>query len=205
MDYNQVVSKERMEKAAESLRANGGFEVYFAENGADAKQKVLSLIPAGAEVFTSTSMTLDTIGLAKEINESGKFDSVRVKFGTLDPEKDKVLKRRLGAAPEWIIGSLHAVTETGEALIASNTGSQLPAYSYGAGKVIWVVGGQKIVADREEAMKRIYEYVLPLEAVRANKAYNITTGSHVSKLLIVNRENQPGRITVILVNEALGF
>jgi hypothetical protein len=97
------------------------------------------------------------------------------------------------------------VTETGEALIASNTGSQLPAYAYGAEKIVWVIGAQKIVADREAAMKRIYEYVLPLEGERANKAYNITSGSAVNKLLIVNKENVPSRVTIVLVNEALGF
>lgn len=205
MDFSQAASTERIEKAAAALRANGGFEVYFAANGQEAKERVLSLVPAGAEVFTMTSVTLDTIGLSKEINEPGKFDSVRVKLAALDSEKDKREKRQLGAAPDWAIGSVHAITETGEVIIASNTGSQLPAYVYGAGKVILVVGAQKIVADREAAMERLYEYVLPLEGERANKAYNITTGSHVSKLLIMNREVEPGRITIILANEALGF
>jgi len=71
--------------------------------------------------------------------------------------------------------------------------------------VIWVVGTQKIVKNVDEGMKRIYEYVLPLESVRLNKAYNISTGSFVSKLLILNREIVPGRITIILVKEKLGF
>jgi hypothetical protein len=204
MDFSQVASTERMERAAAALRKSG-FEVSFAANGAEAKQRALSLIPTGAEVFTMTSMTTEAIGLKKEIDESGKYDSVRAKFAKLHPERDKAVKRRLGSAPEWTVGSVHAVTETGEVLIASQTGSQLPAYAYGAEKVIWVVGGQKIVADREEGMKRIYEYVLPLESVRANQAYNITTGSAVNKLLILNKEIQKGRITIILVNETLGF
>lgn len=112
--------------------------------------------------------------------------------------------QRLGATPEWVLGSVHAVTETGEALIASNTGSQLPAYAFGVGKVIWVVGTQKIVKDREEGLGRIYEHSLPLESERAKKAYGVP-GSAVNKILIVNREVQPGRITMILVNERLGF
>src|SRR6185369_3280496 len=121
MDYSQTVSKERIEKAAAALREHGGFEVYIAETGEDAKQRVLSLIPSGAEVMTMTSVTLESIGLTKEINESGKFDSVRGKFAAMDHEKDKAEMRRLGAAPEWAIGSAHAVTETGEVLIASKT------------------------------------------------------------------------------------
>lgn len=205
MDFSKVVSKDRMEKAAAALRANANFEVYIEENGEAAKKRVLALIPSGAEVFTMTSVTLDTIGLKKELDESGTYNSVRAKFATLDREKDKQEMKRLGSAPEWTVGSVHAVTETGEAVIASQTGSQLPAYAYGAGKVVWVIGGQKIVADRDEAMKRIYDYVLPLESERANHAYGITTGSAVNKLLVMHKENEPGRITLILVNEALGF
>ena len=92
----------------------------------------------------------------------------------------------------------------GKVLIASNTGSQLPAYAYGASKVIWIVGTQKIVNDLEDGMKRIYEYTLPLESERAQKAYGVA-GSAVSKLLIVNQEVTPGRITIIFVPENIGY
>lgn len=205
MDFSKIVSRDRIEKAAAALKANGNFDVVVAENGADSKNKVLALIPAGAEVMTMTSVTLDTIGLTREINESGNFESVKNKLSKMDPATEKPAMRGIGSAPEWAVGSAHAVTETGEVLIASNTGSQLPAYVYGAEKVVWVIGAQKIVADREEGLRRIYEYVLPLEGERANKAYNITTGSAVNKLLVVNKENIAGRITIVLVNEALGY
>jgi hypothetical protein len=132
---------------------------------------------------------------------------VRAQFAKMDRDKseDAVEMRRLGAAPEWTIGSVHAVTEDGNIVIASNTGSQLPAYAYGAGHVVWVVGAQKVVKNLDEAMKRIYEYVLPLESERANKAYSMTHGSFVSKMLIVNREVQSNRISMIIVKENLGF
>jgi hypothetical protein len=205
MNYSILASKESIEKTAAALRESAGFEVFVDETGEDAKKRVLSLIPNGAEIMTMTSVTLESTGIAKELNDSGNYAPVRDKLAKLNKENDAQEMKRLGAGPEWAIGSVHAVTEVGEALVASNTGSQLPAYTYGAGKVIWVVGGQKIVPDRETAMKRIYEYVLPLESERANKAYDITSGSHVSKLLIFNREVEPGRVTVILVNEVLGF
>jgi hypothetical protein len=90
-------------------------------------------------------------------------------------------------------------------VVASNTGSQLPAYVYGADNVIFVAGTQKIVPNLDTASKRVYEFVLPKESERANAAYHITTGSFVSKLLIINRELKPGRITVVLVKQHLGF
>jgi len=111
--------------------------------------------------------------------------------------------RRLGAAPDVMLGSVHAVTETGSLLTASMSGSQLGPYSSGAGRVILVVGTQKIVPDLEEGLQRIDEYSYTLEDARAQAAYGIR--SAVNKILVINREIVPGRITVVLVDEVLGF
>lgn len=202
--WDQLASKESRDKTIESLKSNG-INAFFVEDGQKAKEEVLKIIPEGMEVFNQTSVTLDALGIPKEINESGKYDSVRNKLNTMDRGTQGSQMQKLGAAPDWAIGSVHAVTEEGYILIASNTGSQLSSYAGGAQHVIWVVGTQKIVKNNDEAFKRIYEYVLPLESERANKAYNITTGSNVSKLLIVNKEVKPGRITLIFVGEKLGF
>jgi hypothetical protein len=115
--------------------------------------------------------------------------------------------RKLGAAPDFSIGSAHAVTETGTVLVASNTGSQLPAYAYGAGNQIWVVGAQKIVRDVDEGLQRIRDYVVGVETERARKAYGLPADwrSFPSKILLFNREIAPGRVKLVLVNEALGF
>lgn len=184
------------------LQANGMTAMFF-QTSAEAKAKVLELVPAGAEVMNMTSVTLDTIGVAKEIVESAAYQPVRAKL--MDKETTPSMKRKLGGGPDWAVGSVHALTEDGKLMVASNTGSQLGAYAYGAEHLIWVIGAQKIVKDLDEGMKRLYEHVLPLESARANKAYNITTGSFISKLLIFNREITPGRVTVIIVGEKLGF
>ncbi len=203
--FDQLASKEIIDKTIDALAANG-IEAKYVENGEQAKKEVLELIPKGAEVMTMSSATLDTIGLSQAINkDEAKFKPIRDKLYAMDRVTQAQEMNRLGAAPEFAVGSVHAVTEDGHVLIASNTGSQLPAYVYGALKVIWVVGTQKIVKNTDEAIKRIYEYVLPLESERANKAYNISTGSFVSKLLIINKEIKPGRITLIFVGEKLGF
>ena len=199
--FNTLATKKSVEKTIAALKGNG-IEAVFVENGEAAKKKALSLIAEGAEVMNMTSVTLDSIGLPKELNESGKFNSVRAKL--MDKSVSAREKKRLGAAPEVTVGSVHAVTEEGEVMVASNTGSQLPAYAYGADKVIWVVGTQKIVKTKEDGFKRIYEYVLPLESERAHKAYGVPA-SAVNKLIIFNKEVTPGRIHMILVGEVLGF
>ncbi len=195
-----------IKKTIDSLSKNG-ITAEVAENGDEAKQKVLSLVPEKKEVMTMTSVTLDTIGIPKEINESGKYDSVRQKLNAMNRQTDSLKMQKLGAAPEYTVGSVHAVTQDGRVVIASNTGSQLPAYAYASAHVIWVVGTQKIVKDFDEGMKRIYEYVLPLESKRSRKAYGLpdSWNSNVSKLLIINKELVTGRLHIIFVKELLGF
>lgn len=197
--FDQLASQESLDKTVAALQKNG-FTVVVVDTAEAAKAEAAKLIPAGAEVMTMTSVTLDTTGISTLLT-SNKYQPARNQFANLSARA----KAKLGAAPEYAVGSVHAVTEDGQVLIASNTGSQLPAYAYGSDKVIWVVGTQKIVPTLDAGFKRIYDYVLPLESDRANAAYNITTGSFVSKLLIVNREIKPGRITIILVNQPLGF
>jgi hypothetical protein len=159
--------------------------------------------------MTMTSRTLETIGVAEEINEpsemaeSPRYDAVRPRLMKMDMQTQWPEMRRIGASPEYAVGSVHAVTENGEVFVASASGSQLAAYVSGAGSVIWVVGSQKIVPDRDAAFQRIYEYSFPREDARAREAYGI--GSGVNKVLIVNREFMPDRITVILVKQELGF
>lgn len=200
--WDQLADESTVQSAVKALEGNG-FTSFVVPTGEEAKQKVLALVPKGAEVMTMTSTTLDTIGVSQAINESGTYHAVRPKLYAMDPKTQGRQMQRLGAAPEWTVGSVHAVTLDGHVLIASNSGSQLPAYAYGAAHVVWVVGTQKIVKNIEEGIKRIYEYCLPLENARAQKAYGV--GSAVNKLLIVNAEKIPNRITIILVKEKLGF
>lgn len=201
-EFGKLASEERIEKAEKALQENG-FKVEVFENSQEAKKKVLELLPKGAEVFTMTSQTLEAMGLDKEINESGKYNAVRPKLFAMDRNTQAREMAKLGASPDWVVSSVHAVTEDGHLLIASNSGSQLSAEAYAGGKIIFVVGTQKIVKDTQEGLRRIYEYSYPLEDARAQKAYGMR--SNVSKILIINKEIMPERITLIFVKEVLGF
>lgn len=192
----------RLERVVASLEANG-MTVLRASDAADAKRLVLGLIPEGAEVHNGASQTLDVTGITAAVEQSGRYEPLRPRIWSMDRATQADEIRRLSAAPEVMLGSVHAVTETGSLLAASSSGSQLAAYVAGAGRVILVVGGQKVVADVEEGLRRIDEYALPLEDARALEAYGIHSG--VNKVLIINREVVPGRITVVLVDEVLGF
>jgi hypothetical protein len=202
-DYSTVADDAAIDAAKAALEANN-ITMTVVEGAAAAKQAVLDLLPKGAEVLTVTSKTLDVTGLATAINESGDYHAVRPELNKLmgDPSK-KQEQRKLGAAPEYVVGSIHALTQDGHVLIASNTGSQLPAYLYGAGHVIWVVGAQKITTDMADAEQRLAQHVVPLEDERSRQAYGVPT--NVSKKVYFYKEAEPGRVHVVLVKEALGF
>ena len=192
----------QIERVVNALEANG-IHAIIAENGEEARRIFFELIPEGAEVFLGASVTLETLGIKDEVDTSGRYEALRPKMFAMDRATQGREIRKLGGAPDYAAGSVHAVTEEGQVLIASNTGSQLGPYASGAGHVIWVVGAQKIVKDLNEGFRRIYEYDLPLETEHMRQLYNAPTS--VNKVLVVNREIRPNRTTMILVKEEVGY
>ncbi len=201
--WKKLAENEIVDKTIKALGLNG-INAIVVENGEEAKKKALEIIPEGAEVMNMTSVTADSIGLTDEILNSGKYDAVKNKLMKMDRNTDSLEMQKMGSAPEWAVGSVHAVTEDGKVVIGSNSGSQLPGYAYGAAHIVWIVGTQKIVKNLDEGVKRVYDHVLPLESERAIKAYGVD-GSFVSKMLIINKENVKDRITLIFVKELLGY
>jgi hypothetical protein len=143
-EFARLATDEKIERTSKALEANG-IHTLIAENGADAKRLFFELVPEGAEVFLGASVTLEKLGIQEEIDQSGRFDALRPKMFAMNRETQGREIRKLVGAPDYAAGSVHAVTEDGHVLIASNTGSQLGPYASGAGKIIWVVGAQKIV------------------------------------------------------------
>src|SRR6476660_3368262 len=160
--FTKLADDEQIQRTAQALEARN-VKVLIAENGAEAKRMFFELVPEGAEVFLGASVTMETLGIKDQIDKSGKYDALRPRMFAMDRATQGREIRKLGAAPDYAAGSVHAVTEDGQVMIASNTGSQLGPYASGAGRVIWVVGAQKLVKDLEEGLQRIQEYNVPLE------------------------------------------
>jgi hypothetical protein len=200
--FTDPASVERLERAAVALAAHG-FAVETLDDAAAARARVKDLIPAGASVFTGASETLRLSGIDEDINASGRYQAVKPRVLAMDRAVHLEEIRRLLATPEVIVGSVQAVTETGSLVIASGSGSQLPGYAGGAGRAIWIVGAQKVVPDLSTALRRVDEHCLPLESARTQEAHGFP--SAVNRLLILNAEPYPGRGTVLLLREAIGF
>jgi hypothetical protein len=154
-------------------------------------------------VFTGASETLRLSGIEEDINNSGRYEAIRPRGLAMDRATQMDEIRRMLASPDVIVGSVAALTETGSLVIASASGSQLPGYAGGADRAIWIVGAQKVVPDLSTALRRVEDHCLPLESARAQAAYG--QPSAINRLLILNAEPHPGRGTVLLLREAIGF
>jgi hypothetical protein len=192
---------QRLERAAAALTAHG----FTAETLHDAAARALfnELIPVGASVFTGASETLRPPGIEDDINTSGRYPAVKLRTRAMDRATQADDIRRLSASPHVVVGSVATVSETGSLVAASFSGSQPPSYAGGAAPRIWGAGAQKVVPDVSTALRRVEEHCLPLESARAQQAYGIP--SAINHLLILNAEPYPGRSTVLLLHQAIGF
>ena len=205
MNYDILATKEIVTKTTETLKANG-IEVIAVETGMEALEKIKELIPKGASVMNGASKTLDQIGFIEYL-KSGKHEWNNLHEGII-AEKDRaqqMVLRKQATLSDYYLGSIHALAENGEFIIASNTGSQLPHIVFTSPNLIFVVSTKKIVPTLVDAMKRLEDHVLPREDKSIMEKFNIHT--MLSKIVIFKRENpiMGRKVRMILVNEDLGF
>jgi 2-polyprenyl-6-methoxyphenol hydroxylase-like FAD-dependent oxidoreductase len=202
LNFSAPANEADVESLAANLR-NRNFEVVIVDSAADAKAAVMERIPQGAQVHSGKSKTLEDAGVFKELMESEKFDFIRKRTLKMDRRAQAHEIRKLGAAPDVMLGSVQAVTEAGQLVVTSASGSQIGPYASGAGRLILVIGSQKIVPDLESAFRRMEEYVFPWEDARLRETLGI--GTMITRTLIIERDYYPGRTTVILVRKPIGI
>ncbi len=205
MDFNTLASPESIAKTFAALKEHS-FEPIQVNTKEEALAKVRELVPAGVSVMNGASETLQQIGFI-DLLKSGNHKWVNLHAQVL-AEQDKTKQaalRRQSVLSDFYLGSAHSITETGEILIASNSGSQLPHLAFTSPNIVLVVGAQKVTPNLTEALRRIDEYVVPLEDKRMQAAHGY--GTIHAKTLILHKENpNMGRkVYVIIVNEKLGF
>lgn len=199
--FTTLPDHQTLDKTVVALEEHG-FSVEIVEDLAAAREAVLARIPDGSSVMTNTSVTLQETGIAEAINDGGPYKSVRNEMMALDFATQAQEMKAVAGAPDYALGSVHAVTHAGALFIASASGSQLATYAWGAANVIFVVGMQKLVATPEDARERIFQHSLKLEDARALAAYG--QNSSVGKILEIHQE-LPGRIRIVLIRQRVGF
>lgn len=205
MAFTQLANNQVVAETKKNLEAKN-YQVVIVDSGAQALEKIKKLIPADASVMNGASTTLDQIGYSKYL-ESGKhkWNDLHAKITAEDDEEKRNTLRRESVLSEYYLGSVHALSSTGDFLIASNTGSQLAHVVFTSQNLIFVVSTKKIVENLDAAFKRLEEHVMPLEDVRLMKQYNVHTEDN--KILVIKGENpmKQRTVTFLLVTEDLGF
>lgn len=205
MNYDTLASADSINKVIQALKAHN-IEAEVADTGSAALARIKALIPADASVMNGSSRTLEEIGFVEYLKEGRHgWNNLHAAIAAeKDPAKQTSLRRQALFA-DYYLGSVHAATETGELIIASASGSQLPHLVSTSPNLVLVAGTQKIVPTLEEGLKRLREYVFPLEDARMKSLGY--PGSLIAKILIfANEHPMMGRnARLILVNEKLGF
>jgi LUD domain len=200
-EFTARASEERIASVAEALGRHN-IEAIIVDTGAEARERVLSVIPIHAEVHWGTSRTLEEIGLTQELIAEGHYDALRPRYLVMDRATQGREIRKLSAAPDFMLGSVQAITDDGALVVVSYSASQIGPYASGAGRVILIVGSQKIVADLDEGLRRAREHVLPYEDASLQKRIGVPT--RLAKLLVIFEDPSPGRVAVVLVREPVG-
>lgn len=204
-NYTELASQDSLQKTVDALSEKKYFPVVV-KTKAEALEKIKEIIPVGVSVMNGASVTLDQVGYL-EFLASGKhqWQDLSAQITAENDDAKRAQLRKESVLSDYYLGSVHALTENGEMVIASNTGSQLPHIVFTSQNLIFVVSTKKIVPNLPDAMNRLEKHVIPLEDKRLMKAMNAHT--FPSKILILNRDPEylARKIHVILVEEDLGY
>ncbi len=205
MDYTKLASPDSVKKTIDGLIARR-FKTVAVNTGKEALEEIKKMIPAGASVMNGSSVTLEEIGFVDHL-KAGSHPWNNLHESVLK-EGDKAKRdslRKHAVVSDYYLGSVHALTEGGEMIIGSNTGSQLPHLVYTSQNLILVVGSQKVVGNLGDAFDRLEKHVIPLENEHMKSLYGAGT-QHNKTVVLHGESSMMGRnVTVLLVKEKLGF
>ncbi len=205
MNYTTLADKKSLDKTILSLSGKG-YKVFNTQRSSEALEKIKEIIPEGSVLMNGSSTTLNQIGFSDLLKDNNhKWNNLHEAIvSETDTEKQSKLRKE-ATLSDYYIGSVHAITEEGDMVIASNTGSQLPNIVFSSTNLVFIIGTQKIVNNLSSAMERLENHVKALEDERSKVAYGVPTS--VNKILIFKGENPyMGRtVSIILVNELLGY
>jgi len=201
--YNRIPSEEEILSCVKAIQARG-IDVIRVDNGIQALDTIKTIMPPHAEVMNGSSTTLIEIGY-QEFLENGIHtwrDMHKIVTSENDPIKRYEIRRKT-VIVDYFLSGVNAIVMSGELVSCDATGSRVGAWPYAAKHLVLVSGVNKIVPTLQDALNRIIEYAYRLEDARARKASGVP--SQIGKFVIIAKESLPGRISLILINDILGY
>jgi len=201
--WNRIPPEEEVAETAAAIGVRG-IQVIRAKDRKEALDTLTRIVPRGAEVMNGSSTTLIEIGY-EDLLKSGKtgWTDLHDRITAENDDRKRAELRRKSVTADYFISGANAISRTGEIVACDMSGSRVGAWPFGAGHLILVCGINKIAPTLDEALRRVREYAYPLEDARAKQAYG--TPSQIGKCVILANEKADGRVTLILINESLGY
>jgi L-lactate utilization protein LutB len=187
------------------------FDAFYYSSCEEAAEKVLELIPEGAQVSWGGSMTLDSLGIKESLNKKGQ--PVLDRDAVPADERQDVMRKALLC--DVFLMSSNAVTEDGQLFNIDGAGNRVAALCYGPKSVIVVAGMNKVVPDLRTAYSRVRRFAAPVNAQRfemktpccvTGQCADCQSPQSICNEMVATRGCRPaGRIKVILIGEDLGI
>ena len=197
-----AATSEAIQRTIEGL-ASRNIDAFLVDSREAALDKLKELVPEGSEVFVNTSDTLNSIGYSEYMHGNDRYVNLHDQMmAQPDPAAQREFRRKTTIA-DYFVGSVQAIAETGEIVVASSSGSQIGAYSYGARRLILVAGTQKICPTLAEAEARTRGFTLERHDRWLEDRGVAPTP--IGKYMIMEHEPVVGRISVLLIPESLGW
>jgi hypothetical protein len=200
--WSRIPSEQDIAASVAALEKNN-IIVIRVKDGVAALEKIKELIPPGSEVMNGSSTTLIEIGYEDLMNGQHNWGDLHKAIISENDDRLRNDLRRRSITSEYFLSGVNAIAKTGQILACDASGSRIGAWPFGAQNLILVSGVNKIVPTLQDALNRIWDYAYPLEDARARKVYG--TPSQIGKCVILAKEGQPGRATLILIDEILGY
>ena len=202
----------RAGKTIERLRAHE-FESIFVKTKGEAVKEILKWVAPGQKVGAAGSVTIRELGVLDHLERMEVTIWDHWKSGL---SEEAILEtRKLQMSSDLFLGSVGAITMEGELVSIDGIGNRVNSINFGPGKVILVAGRNKIVADLQEAMKRIKNVAAPLNARRLNidvpcaklgKCVDCNSPERICRIVVIlERKPSMTDMLIILVGEELGF
>lgn len=200
--WSSIPSEQDIAATVAALEKNS-IAVFRVKDSFAALEKIKEIIPPGSEVMNGASTTLIEIGYEDLMNGQHNWLDLHKAIISENDERMRNKLRRRSITSEYFLSGVQGIAMTGEIVGCDATGSRVGAWPFGAQNLILVSGANKIVPTLQDALKRVWDYAYPLEDARARKVYG--TPSQIGKCVILAKEGRPGRTTLILIDEILGY
>jgi L-lactate utilization protein LutB len=208
----EVWFKERMNGTVEKLKTHG-FKAMYVEKRDDAVKEILKHVVSGTTVGTGGSVTIRELGIIDQLEARGNTVYDHWKSGL---SAEKILEiRKSQMRSDLFLGSVNALTVTGELVNIDASGNRTNSSTFGPGKVILVAGYNKVVDTIDDAIKRVKNIAAPMNARRLRvdvpcaklgRCVDCDSPNRMCRVVVIH-ERKPSLtdILVILVGEELGY